>query len=261
MRRVLADAAAEGQRLGGGGLHRGDPVLVGDRGVHRIAHALGGFQRAVALPAQAVRERPQPVVGVGQPGRLQQLRAAQRRGRQHGRPVGPDPFEDGGQPELDRLGHPLGPHQGHHVAVHVPADGAPGLDSVHVEPVRAPVLVPVAGRRHHDQPLPERLDRRVVFVAEALLEDVGHPPGGVQVQPAMIEQRRLRTRESSIISGAPSLRPPCLPRPRRLGAGRALRDPPRLHHPRILDRCFRRVKSKIHKHSSRTDPDSTPAPT
>ena len=230
MRGVLADAAAEGERLRRRGLHGGDAVLVRDRGVHRVADPLGALQRGVVARPQAVRERPQPVVGRGQPGRPQQLRADQGGGGQHGRPVGPHPFEDGGQPELDRLGHPVGPQPRHHVAVPVPADRAPGLHAVHVEPVRAPVLAPVPGRRHHHQPLPQRLDRRVVLVAEALLEHVRDPPGGVQVEPAVIEQRRLEH-------------------------PRIQHHQPRLLHPIIQPGCFQpvtKIKSENHDQSSRT---------
>ena len=50
------------------------------------------------------------------------------------------------------------------------------------------MLAAVPRGRHDDQALPQRLHGRVVLVAEALVDDVGHPPGGVQVQPPVIKQ-------------------------------------------------------------------------
>src|SRR5208282_4750233 len=44
------------------------------------------------------------------------------------------------------------------------------------------------------QPLSQRLHRRVVFVAEALLENVADAPGGGQVEPAVIEHRGVQHR-------------------------------------------------------------------
>ena len=118
----------------------------------------------------------------------------QRRGREHRGPVVADPFEHGGQPELDRLRHALGLQQCDDVAGRVPAHPAPHLRAGDLEPVRAQVLVTVPGRRHDDQPLPQRLHRRVVLVAEALLEDVADAPGRGQVEPAVIEHRRVQHR-------------------------------------------------------------------
>ena len=67
---------------------------------------------------------------------------------------------------------------------------APGLRARHLELMGPPVLAAVPGGRHDDQALPQRPHRGLVLVAEALLDDVGHPPGGVQVQPLVIEQLR-----------------------------------------------------------------------
>jgi hypothetical protein len=118
------------------------------------------------------------------------VRAAQGRRREQGGPVAQHPLDHGREPELDGLRHAVGVQPGHDVAVHVPADGAPGRDAAHLKPVRPPVLIPVAGRRHDDQPLPQRFHRRVVLVAKALLDDVGDAPGGVEVQHVVIEQGR-----------------------------------------------------------------------
>ena len=63
--------------------------------------------------------------------------------------------------------------------------------------MRPPVLAAVAGRRHDDQPLAQRLDRRVVVVAEALLQDVPDARGRAQVQSggdraaSALEHRRI----------------------------------------------------------------------
>ena len=69
----------------------------------------------------------------------------QRLGGEHRGPVVADPFEHGGQPELDRLRHALGLQPGDDVAGCVPAHPAPDFRAGHLEAMRAQVLVAVPG--------------------------------------------------------------------------------------------------------------------
>src|SRR6202042_984720 len=86
----------------------------------------------------------------------------------------------------------LGVDPSDHVAVDIPAQGTARPGPAHLQQVPAPVLAAVPGGRDHDQPLTEGLHRRVVVVAEALLDDVGNATGGVEIQHAMIKERRLQ---------------------------------------------------------------------
>ena len=99
----------------------------------------------------------QPLVGLGERGGRKQARGAQDAGGKHCGTVVAYPLDDGGQPELDGLRHALGLQPGDDVAVGVPAHPAAHGGAGDLEPVRAPVLVAVAGRRHDDQPLAQRL--------------------------------------------------------------------------------------------------------
>ena len=74
----------------------------------------------------------------------------QRPGREHRRPVVADPFQHGGQLELDHLRHVVGLQPGHDVAGRVPAHPAPRFRASYLKAVRAQVLVAMAGRRHDD---------------------------------------------------------------------------------------------------------------
>jgi hypothetical protein len=187
---VLADAVADRRRLGCGGRHAGEAVAVAEQVRHRVVDEGGGLLRAstAGLRRDVGRHIPQPPVGSGQRGRAEQPGAVQGGRGQQQRAVVVHPLDHRGEPELDHLGDPLGPQQGDDVAVHVALDPAAGLSPGHLEPVRPPVLAAVARRRHDHQPLPQLRDRRVVLVAEALLEDVADPPGRTQVEAVVVEQ-------------------------------------------------------------------------
>jgi hypothetical protein len=148
----------------------------------------GGLQRRLGAAPQAGRQVAQPVVGAGEPGGPQQAGTVQVRRRNDGRLVVADALDDGGEPELSGDRHVLGAEQRDDVAASVPAQAPLGRGTVHVQPVRAPVLTAVAAGRHDHQPVPQRSHRRVVVVAEVLLENVGDAPGGIEVHLAVIKQ-------------------------------------------------------------------------
>ena len=152
------------------------------------ADPLGGLQGRFGAAAQAGGQVAQPVVGAGEPGGPQQAGTVQGRRRNDGWPVVPDALDDGSEPELNGNRHVFGAEQGDDVAASVPAQPLLGRGTVHFQPVRASVLVAVAAGRHDDQPVPQRSHRRVVVVAEALLENVGDVPGALKIHLAVIKQ-------------------------------------------------------------------------
>ncbi len=224
--RVLAHSPAPGQGLGGRRPHRGGAVLVTDGVVDQGADPPGGLQRWFGPAAQAGGQVAQPVVGAGEPGGPQQAGTVQGRRGNDGRPVVADALDDGGEPELGGHRHVLGAEQGDDVAPSVPVQAPLGRGPVHVQPVRPPVLIAMAAGRHDDQPVPQRPDRRVVVVTEALLEDVGEVPGGIEVHPAVIKQGCL---EHPGVEHCPVPPPPASARC--FGACGGLRNPSRPSSP------------------------------
>jgi len=174
--------------------------------VDQGADPLGGLQGRFGAAAQAGGQVAQPVVGAGEPGGPQQAGTVQGRRRNDGWPVVPDALDDGSEPELNGNRHVFGAEQGDDVAASVPAQPLLGRGTVHFQPVRASVLVAVAAGRHDDQPVPQRSHRRVVVVAEALLENVGDVPGALKIHLAVIKQGCL---EHPGVEHYPV--PPCLP--------------------------------------------------
>ena len=170
------------------------------------ADPLGGLQGRFGAAAQAGGQVAQPVVGAGEPGGPRQAGTVQGRRRNDGWPVVPDALDDGSEPELNGNRHVFGAEQGDDVAASVPAQPLLGRGTVHFQPVRASVLVAVAAGRHDDQPVPQRSHRRVVVVAEALLENVGDVPGALKIHLAVIKQGCL---EHPGVEHYPV--PPCLP--------------------------------------------------
>ena len=200
------------------------------------ADPLGGLQGRFGAAAQAGGQVAQPVVGTGEPGGPQQAGTVQGRRRDDGWPVVPDALDDGGEPELGGDRHVFGAEQGDDVAASVPAQAPLGRGTVHFQPVRASVLIAMAAGRHDNQPVPQRSHRRVVFVAEALLENVGDVPGAIKVHRAVIKQGCL---EHPGVEHYPV--PPCLPASAH--CFEACCGPPRSIRPIVPARCFTAVNA------------------
>ena len=200
------------------------------------ADPLGGLQGRFGAAAQAGGQVAQPVVGTGEPGGPQQAGTVQGRRRDDGWPVVPDALDDGGEPELGGDRHVFGAEQGDDVAASVPAQAPLGRGTVHFQPVRASVLVAMAAGRHDNQPVPQRSHWRVVFVAEALLENVGDVPGAIKVHRAVIKQGCL---EHPGVEHCPV--PPCLPACAH--CFEACCGPPRSIRPIVPARCFTAVNA------------------
>ena len=139
--------------------------------------------------AQLPGQFAQPRVGGGEPGSVQQARIRERACGQPHRAVTMDALEHGPDPELHAALDPLGAQPQHGVSPRVASRHAPGDRALHLDPVRTQMLIAVSSRRQHDQPVPQLLHRPRVVVAEALLEQVGHPVGTVEVKVAIVERR------------------------------------------------------------------------
>jgi hypothetical protein len=87
----------------------------------KVADPLGFLDRGVRGPGQVASQVAKLVVCGGEPGGLQETRAAQGLCWKHSRPVVTDPFDYGGKPELNGLRHALGAQPGDNVAMLVPA--------------------------------------------------------------------------------------------------------------------------------------------
>ena len=76
----------------------------------------------------------------------------------------------------------------------VPPLGAARARHRHRHLVRPAAQRAVSLPRHRDQALPQVVRRPVVVVAEALVQQVGHRPGGLEVDRVQVQQREREQR-------------------------------------------------------------------